>query len=64
MDIKAINPATGETIEEHPFHTSNELNVIIENMATASKIWSHGDINDRVALLNNLATYLGIQKIH
>jgi len=58
MDITVINPATGETIDKHPFHTSNELNEIIENMATASKIWSGRDIHDRASLLNNLANLL------
>ena len=58
MDIKTVNPTTEEAINEYQFHSSNELNKIIESMATISKIWSDRDINDSVSLLKSLAMVL------
>jgi succinate-semialdehyde dehydrogenase/glutarate-semialdehyde dehydrogenase len=56
--LKAINPATGETIREVPEHDEQEVDERLEAAATAFKSWRRFDFEERARHLTSVADLL------
>jgi succinate-semialdehyde dehydrogenase/glutarate-semialdehyde dehydrogenase len=58
MSIKAINPATGDTIEEYPEMTPQEVGAIVEHTHSAFLKWRTTSFQERAVLLKRAARVL------
>ena len=56
--MKAINPATGEVIQEYPSHSDQEVQDILEQAQSAFQSWRNTDYPHRAALMKNAAGVL------
>lgn len=52
---QVTNPATGEIEEKFDSHSDQEVQDIITESQNAYKLWRSSDVNERIALLNNIA---------
>ena len=58
MPIKAINPATGETIKEYDEMPAEEVKSAIEKSHAAFLIWRRLSFAERASLMKNVARIL------
>ena len=56
--MKAINPATGEVIQEYPSHSDQEVQDILEQAQSAFQSWRNTDYPHRAGLMKNAAGVL------
>ena len=60
--MKAINPATGEVIQDYPSHSDQEVQEILEQAQSAFESWRNTDFSHRSALMKKAAGVLESNK--
>ena len=56
--LKTVNPSTGETIKEHVYHTSEEVDKIIESSHEAFLKWRFKSIDERSEIIRSIGEKL------
>jgi succinate-semialdehyde dehydrogenase / glutarate-semialdehyde dehydrogenase len=59
---KSINPATGETLAEHPVHSSDEVERRLALAARAAALWRRTPVAERAAVVARLGGLLDAEK--
>jgi succinate-semialdehyde dehydrogenase/glutarate-semialdehyde dehydrogenase len=60
--MRSINPATGDTLAEHPMHSPEELERRLALAATAAVRWRRTPVAERAAMVARLAALLDAEK--
>jgi succinate-semialdehyde dehydrogenase/glutarate-semialdehyde dehydrogenase len=60
--MRSINPATGDTLAEHPMHSPEELERRLALAATAAVRWRRTPVAERAAVVARIAALLDAEK--